>query len=175
LYQKEIIIIKNLQEIHSFSDAQSFRNYKQFNGNFEDYQNREISRLLRTAEINAHVYHYGYVRPPELMTYKRQSSFTSYHGTNKAEQLLSKQPKTFDYGPLQKLYSFTGSHPKSMEDWISKFDWKDKLQYHGNRNKNRPIHKHEKIKYRWMGWIEQNILRGKTIGGIKNFKTIAKL
>jgi len=78
-------------------------------------------------------------------------------------------PKEFDYGPLQNLAHFKGTHPAVMQSWIATFDWKEKLQYSGKRNPNRPIHKHEKLKTRLVTWIEQNLLAGNAIGGFKNY------
>ncbi|MEN8929366.1 MAG: hypothetical protein ABF240_10885, partial [Flavobacteriales bacterium] len=64
---------------------------------------------------------------------------------------------------------FKGTHPAVMADWMAKFDWKDKLQYSGAVNPNRPVHPHEKLKYRITSWIEKNILGGRLIGGFKNY------
>ena len=52
---------------------------------------------------------------------------------------------------------------------IAKFDWQHKLQYSGKRNPNRPMHKHEKLKYRVVTWIEQHLLNKRMIGGFRNY------
>lgn len=173
-YSKEIRIIKNHPNIHSWGDAQSFRMYDKKPSTWCDYKSKEGNRKLNTASAEATVFHYGYVRPPEHMTTKRKSSFSSFHGKEKASEILKNHQDLFDYGPLQKLKEFKGSHPKSMSDWIAKFDWKEHLQFSGSADKSRPIHKHEKFKYRFLGWIEQKFLNGKTIGGIKNYREVAK-
>jgi hypothetical protein len=67
-YPKEIRIIRNNPEIHSWRDAQSFRRIPGFNG--KNYFQKENTFLLKVAEVNAYVYHYGWVRPPELMQKK---------------------------------------------------------------------------------------------------------
>ncbi|MGK0436529.1 MAG: hypothetical protein ACJAX0_000766 [Flavobacteriales bacterium] len=36
-------------------------------------------------------------------------------------------------------------------------------------NLNRPIHPHEKLKYRVTSWVEKNLLGGELIGGFKNY------
>ncbi len=167
-YPKEIRIIKNNPKIHSWRDAQSFRKFEEFDYSPEDY-NAERGEKLNVKLMDAYIYHYGYVRPPEMMTYKSKVMHKNYHGSKKAEEIYAKEPEEFDYGPLQKLKKFDGTHPSVMENWIAKFNWTNKLQYSGNRNPNRPIHKHEKLKTRVVTWIEQNLLGGRTIGGFKNY------
>ena len=56
-----------------------------------------------------------------------------------------------------------------MQEWIAQFDWQDKLQYNGKPNLNRVPHKHEKLKNKILTFIEQSILKGKHIGGYKNY------
>ena len=171
-YPREIRIIKNKPEIHSWRDAQSFRKFEgEFGYQPEDY-NSEDSQKLNVVLIDAYIYHYGYVRPPEMMSYKSQVMNRSYHGKQKADWKFKNDPKVFDYGPLDKLSVFKGSHPESMKSWINKFDWEDKLQMTGKRNPNRPMHKHEKLKYRLATWIEQNLLGGRLIGGFKNYNLL---
>lgn len=166
-YNREIRIIRNLPEIHSWKDAQSFRKFDSWNGTFKDYQRKEGSEKLKVKELNVHVYHYGYVRPPVLMTKKRKVSSTSYHGENASE--ANTVPELYDYGPLNKTTDFKGTHPETMTEWMKKFDWKDQLQYTGKRNRNRPILKHEKPKYVLVSWLENNLRGGKSIGGFKNY------
>ena len=171
-YPREIRIIKNQPEIHSWRDAQSFRKFKgEFNYQPEEY-NSENSTKLNVVLIDAYIYHYGYVRPPEMMGYKSQVMNRSYHGKKKADIKFKNDPKVFDYGPLDKLSSFEGTHPEVMREWKSKFDWQNKLQMTGKRNPNRPIHKHEKLKYRVTTWVEQNLLGGRLIGGFKNYNLL---
>ncbi len=166
-YNREIRIIRNLPEIHSWKDAQSFRKFDIWEGGFNDYQRKEGTEKLKVIELNVNVYHYGYVRPPVLMTKKRKVSSKTYHGAEAKE--AQTVPDLYDYGPLNKLTVFKGSHPKTMAKWIAKFDWQKQLQYSGTRNVNRPIHKHEKIKYRFLSWLENAFRNGKPIGGFNNF------
>ena len=73
-YPKEIRIIRNNPEIHSWRDAQSFRRIPDFNG---DYFQKENTHKLKVAEAGACVYHYGWVRPPAMMQKKRVSFETT--------------------------------------------------------------------------------------------------
>ncbi len=167
-YPKEIRIIKNSKNIHSWRDAQSFRKFETFDYSPSDY-NSERGQKLKVKLIGAFIYHYGYVRPPHMMSYKSQVMHSSYHGKKKAAEIVAKQPKEFDYGPLHRLAKFEGTHPAVMSDWIAKFDWQHNLQYSGKRNPNRPMHKHEKLKYRVVTWIEQHLLNKRMIGGFRNY------
>lgn len=171
-YPQEIRIIRNRDDIHSWKDAQSFRSFETFEETFEDYSRKEGARKLNSKRIHADIFHYGYVRPPEMMTMKSKSSSTSYHGKEKSAERLKDLPIAWDYGPLNRIPVFKDTHPKVMEEWISKLDWVDKLQYSGNVNENRPSHKHERLKYRMLSFFEQSLLNGRSIGGFQNFKMI---
>lgn len=173
-YPKEIRIIRNRPEIHSWKDAQSFRKFDEFNYSFEDYIRKEGTKKLKVALSEACIYHYGWVRPPEMMSVKHRSNNNSFHGAKRAGEILKNLPQYFDYGPLDKLAVFNETHPAVMKDWIKKFDWEDKLQYGGPVNKHRLPHKHEKLKYRVLTFLEQNIFNGRELGGFKNYEIVRK-
>jgi hypothetical protein len=168
-YQKEIRIIRNDVSIHSWKDAQSFRKFTTWNGTFEDYQKKEDSQKLKVKLLDAHVYHYGFVRPPDIMSGKIKIQSDTYRGEEATKVLFDKLPTSFDYGPLHLVQEFKGTHPSVMNDWMAKYNWSNQLQYKGKVNPNRPIHKHEKIKYRLVSWIENTFRKGETIGGFKNY------
>lgn len=172
-YSKEIRIIRNLKEIHSWKDAQSFRYHSgEFHYQFQDYQKKEETRKLNVACINADIYHYGWVRPPEMMNKKRKTASGTYHGKEAAQKKFEKEELGFDYGPLQLVKKFKGSHPSTFRNWVNQIYWKEELQYSGKRRKKLQIAKHEKLKYRVLTWIESNILAGQRIGEFQNFKKI---
>jgi hypothetical protein len=172
-YPREIRVIRNLPQIHSWRDAQSFRYHLQpFTADYAHYQKKEGTRKLNVAQVDAYIYHYGWVRPPALMVRKQQSASETYRGKAETEKLFEQQNKVYRYGPLHKLPAFRGTHPKSMEKWIAALNWQDELQYSGKPMYNSPLQKHEKAKYRWLTWVEQKLLNGKQIGEFKNFKRI---
>lgn len=173
-YKREIRVIRNKPEIHSWKDAQSFRWFSKHDGTFQDYQKKEESRKLNVILVNAHIYHYGYVRPPEMMTSKTRKSSNSYRGEEATKEFLKDEPDAHDYGPLNKLRKFKGQHPAVMKEWMAKHDWSDQLQYSGGINPNRPKHKHERTKYRMVSWVENKLNGGKVIGGFKNYNIIGK-
>ena len=171
-YPKEIRIVRNRADIHSWESAQSFRKIPNFDG--INYRQQEGTYKLNVVELDAYVYHYGWVRPPRYMQSKKQALDTVHKGKIKVEEMYKKEPKEFDFGPLNELAIFNETHPKVMEEWIKKFNWKDKLQYEGKPNPYRKKHKHEMLKYRTLTFIEQNFLNGNHIGGFRNYKILKK-
>jgi hypothetical protein len=172
-YKKEIRIIRNHPSIHSWKDAQSFRLYESFEeNNYKEYQRSEGTRKLQVVQLNAQVYHYGFTRPPEIMSGKKKKTFATYHGAEKGKALLKNLPEAYDYGPLQHIPKFNGSHPKAMAPWIKDFHWKDQLQYSGRRRTDREIHKHERLKYRIISFLENTLLGGDSLFDFKNYKKI---
>jgi hypothetical protein len=124
------------------------------------------------VHIEAEVYHYGWVRPPQYMSKKKLNHDSFHHGSEKGKQLNEGVTDLFDYGPLNRLSVFSGEHPAVMNEWISRFDWNAQLQYQGDVKKGRPLHKHEKLKNRILTYLEQNFLGGRQIGGFKNYKLL---
>ncbi|MBB3701448.1 glycosyltransferase family 2 protein [Flammeovirga yaeyamensis] len=104
-YRHEIRVIKNNPEIYSYRDAQGFR--------------KGDNEKLRVKPINAFIYHYGWVRPPEKMMAK-QSNFSSLYNNGTP----SIEGAEFDYSEIDSLALFDGSHPKVMQNRIQKKNWK---------------------------------------------------
>ncbi len=171
-YPREIRVIRNLPEIHSWRDAQSFRIYNTFTPTMADYQRKEGTRKLNVAQIPAEIYHYGWVRPPSLMRKKQKSNSTSYHGKQATTKIFEKSADAFNYGPLDKVSVFKETHPASMADWILKLDWQNELQKSGKRKQTSSPEKYERLKYRLVTWLETHLLGGKHIGEFKNFRII---
>lgn len=167
-YPYEIRIIRNLPEIHSYQSAQSFRRFDYY----DNPRQEKGTHKLKVAKVDAEIYHYGWVRPPHLMQSKRKALDSVHWGKGRAEEHYEKVPKEFEYGPLNIVAEFKGSHPAVMQERIEEMNWQSKLQYSGRPNPNREKHKHEKMKYRILTWIEQNLLQGKQIGGFKNYELL---
>ncbi len=166
-YPKEIRVIRNNPEIHSWRDAQSFRRIPDFDG--INYFQKENTFKLKVAKVDACVYHYGWVRPPELMQKKRVSFETHKQGDPMAHILFKNEPEIFNYGNLSKLNIFKGTHPRVMEDFIKKFNWNHQLYPH---NKLIKKHKHDKLKYLMLSFIEERFFNGHQIAGFKNYELI---
>lgn len=155
-YKKEIRIIRNNSSIVSFKDAQSFV--------------RSDNSLLRVKQIPATIYHYGWVRPPQLMKSKK-SEHDSFHGESNVQKLKINQDY-FDYGPLKKIPLYKGSHPAIMGEWMKKFNWSHLLNYKTNYTPTRPKPKHERFKYKAISWVEKNLFGGREIFGYRNWRKI---
>ena len=155
-YKHEIRIIKNRPDIHSWRDAQSFRVIPHFDG--VSYMSKKGSRKLRVAKIDAYIYHYGWVRPPKIM--KMKSEF--------GEVIRD----AFDYGPMNTLSTFQGSHPALLASWQAKHEWKDAL-YETAPKGTKPLHKHQKLRVKVLTFLEGLLFNHHDeIGGFKNYDLI---
>jgi hypothetical protein len=171
-YPHEIRIVRNDPDLHSWESAQSFRRIPDFNG--INYRQQEGTHKLKVALIDAYVYHYGWVRPPNLMVNKKKALDTVHKGEKRVAEMYKDKSDEFDYGPLDRLAVFNETHPAVMSEMISKMNWKDKLQYSGKPDPSRELHKHEKFKYRLLSLIEKYFNGGKQIGGFRNYKLVRK-
>lgn len=151
-YSSEIRVVRNHIGVQSFRTAQSFR--------------RNL-RKLRVAMVDAEIFHYGWVRPPDLMREKSHHFFHTHFGKSKADELIGTKP--FDYGSLEHIPYFSETHPAVMKEWIAKFNWADQLQYTGT---SKVKHRHDRLKYRILTWIEQRIFNDRTRLGAKPYKTV---
>lgn len=73
--------------------------------------NNQKMRWPKAALANAHIYHYGHVRPLDAMN-KKQEAVERYW--NKTPQLLAKYQID-----TKALKQYVGNHPKVMHDWLS--------------------------------------------------------
>lgn len=169
-YSREIRIIRNDPEIHSWESAQSFRRIPGFDG--LNYRVQQGTRKLRVAAVDAYVYHYGWVRPPDLMVTKKKAFSTNHKGVEQAERMYAGAPTAFDYGPLDRLGVHRETHPAVMRQRIESMNWKDRLQYSGKPDPGREPHKHERLKYRFLTFIEQKLLGGRRIGEFANYRLV---
>ncbi len=149
-YQQEIRIVRNGIGVESFRDAQSFR---------------IKGRKLRVVHIPVYIYHYGWVRPPEVMGPKKAEQERYHTGR------LGNFSESFDYGPLGKVPEFKGKHPKVMEERIKSFFWGDKLNYSSKGKPLREPFKHERFKYKLIDFLEKKIFR-KPIFSYSNWEIV---
>ncbi len=169
-YKNEIRIVRNKPEIHSWQSAQSFRRFDYY----DNPRQPDGHHKLLVARVDAEIYHYGWVRPPHFMQNKRRSLDAVHWGVKKAEHYYNNAPAEFDYGPLNLLSRFEGTHPQVMQDMIAKMDWKDKLQYSGRPDPAREPHKHEKWRNRILSFIERTVLHGRELGGFHNYTLVKR-
>lgn len=172
-YPKEIRIIRNDKQIHSWRDAQSFRRIPDFKD--LNYFREKGTAKLNVIPLDAQIYHYGWVRPPKYMQNKKKQQDFIWSGAKRIQREYENQSEEFHYGPLSLTSHFKGTHPKIMKEWMSDFNWGDKLQEKCSIPKNRTTFRHERLKYRFITFIEKNFLGGKQIGGFKNYNIIKEI
>jgi hypothetical protein len=169
-YRREIRIVRNDPEIHSWESAQSFRRIPGFDG--LNYRQQEGTFRLKVAEVDAEIFHYGWVRPPAVMQNKIKIFSMNHHGREKIEKRIAahKYDRIFDYGNMDRLTRYPGTHPAVMKDWVARFDWKDQLRNRGPARSLNPVKaKHDRLKYRVISWIEKNLLSGRRLGEFRNY------
>lgn len=160
-YKNEIRIVRNNTGIYSYKDAQSFR--------------KNENKKLNVVEIDAHIYHYGWVRPPEIMQSKKKEQDSMHQGKIKTNTDYQEKSYEFEFGALGLIPVFPRTHPSVMSNLISKLSWKYKLNYSKKSKLTRPLMKHEKIKYRLLSFFENNLLGGRNLGGFKNYILLKKI
>ncbi len=151
-YRHEIRIIRNGIGVESRRSAQSFR---------------KGDRKLRVARVDAEIYHYGWVRPPDFMQRKSKVFHSIHYGKENAEAVYTGAPERFDYRPLDGLPGFTETHPKVMEERIQRFDWGDELK--GDPGPNRELQKHERLKYRFLTFLDKHVPPLRGLGEYQNW------
>ena len=174
-YRREIRIVRNQREIHSWESAQSFRKIPGFNG--LNYRQQAGTYKLNVAKVDAEIFHYGWVRPPRLMQNKIKAFSINHRGKEGVAEMEAAHhfDRVFDYGNLSKYTRYEGSHPAVMKPWMEGFDWKDQLRFTGPTRSQNPFRaKHDKLKYRVITWIEKNLLGGGRLGEFANYILLKK-
>ncbi|MGM0579329.1 MAG: hypothetical protein ACQETL_01525 [Bacteroidota bacterium] len=167
-YPWEIRIVRNKKDIHSWKSAQSFRRIPNFDG--LNYRVKEGTYKLGVKKLDAYIYHYGWVRPPKLMT-KKSASLSRIH-SNKVDEMDFEQPKKFNYGAMLRFPKFNGTHPKVMNEWIAAMDWKDELDFTSKSNQSDKQWNKKRLKKQILTWVENKILGGKKLFTTKNYKLV---
>jgi len=142
-YRQEIRIIKNHRNIRSWKDAQGFRTAD--------------GKKLRVAKINACIYHYGWVKHPKYQQQKQAQFHRLWHDDNYMEKNVL-GVEEFDYGTIDSLKHFQGTHPAVMQERIQRMDWTFDVD---------PTKKNFGMKAKFLHWIEQKT--GWRVGEYKNF------
>jgi hypothetical protein len=109
-YLDEIRIVRNRNDIFSYRDAQGFRKLP--------------NEKLNVKKIDAFVYHYGWVKSPEVMQKKQETFNKLWHDDKWLEDNVIKAVE-FDYeSHIDQLTFFSESHPFVMQKRISEKNWK---------------------------------------------------
>jgi len=146
-YRQEIRIIRNQPTITSYRDAQGFRT-------IED-------KKLNVKWIEAYIYHYGWVKSPEIQKEKLKNSINFWANDHDATSIKKHYENDFDYSEVDSLTTFNGTHPAVMQARLERVNWKFDFDIR---------EKKLSLKNRFRTWIEK--LSGWRIGEYKNFKVI---
>lgn len=142
-YRNEIRIVRNDKAISSYRDAQGFR---------------KNDEKLKVKAIDAYIYHYGWVKPPEAQQAKQQTFHKLWHTDEWMKKNIPQVDK-FDYSLIDSVKHFTGTHPQVMQNRISKMNWKFSFD---------PTRKKLSLKQKAFLFFEKNF--GWRIGEYKNYK-----
>ena len=145
-YDKEIRIIRNDKSIRSYRDAQGFR---------------KNDRKLNVKQIDASIYHYGWVKHPELQQHKRENFGKLWSDAEQTESDKQKQD-LFNYvNDADSLIKFSGTHPITMQQRIKDKNWQINFDL-------------AKKKLSFKDWLLYKIekLTGKRLFNYKNYRTI---
>ncbi len=145
-YRKEIRVIRPSQNIYSYKDAQGFR--------------KNDNKVLNVKQIDAFVYHYGWVKKPEIMQQKQENFHKLWHDDNWVEKNVPKRNE-FDYSNINSLTVFTETHPKVMNNRLEQSNWKFDFDL---------SYKNYSFKTRLKLIVEK--LCGYRIGEYKNYKIV---
>jgi hypothetical protein len=144
-YRHEIRIVRNDRNIASYRDAQGFR---------------KNNKKLKVKNINASIYHYGWVKDPRKQQAKQQSFNRLWHDQNWMEKNI-KTADEFDYSAIDSLTIFEGTHPQEMQKRVDEINW------HFDWD---PSAKKFSLKNRLMYVIEK--ITGKRLFEYKNYKIV---
>lgn len=108
-YRQEIRVIRNNKNICSYRDAQGFRTID--------------NQKLNVKMIDAYMYHYGWVKPPEVQKAKMKSSINFWEKDEIAEKKKKEYEETFDYSGIDSLAAFEGTHPTVMQARLERVNW----------------------------------------------------
>jgi hypothetical protein len=144
-YRREVRVIRNDRQIRSWLDAQGFR---------------KDGRKLFVAPVDAAVFHYGWVKPPEAQQAKQQTFHRYWHTDRWIEKSVPKSG-TFDYTGMDFLSPFAGSHPQVMGKRILSQNWQFSPDQSG---------KGHSVKAAILHFIEKKT--GWRVGEYRNYKIV---
>src|ERR1039457_1514740 len=106
-YRKEVRIIRNDKKIRSYKDAQGFR---------------KQDKPLNVMPVDAFIYHYGWVKPPEFQQARLNYFHSLWHNEKWIKKNISPH-EAFDYLTIDSLEQFQGTHPAVMQARIGRTNW----------------------------------------------------
>lgn len=145
-YRREIRVIRNTGKVRSYKDAQGFRTVD--------------NQKLKVKLIDAYIYHYGWVKPPEIQREKMKSSINFWgegHDVDKIKEVL----EAFDYSEIDSLTLFEATHPAVMQARIDSVNWMFNYDIH-----------EKKLSFKNQVKMIIEKLTGYRIGEYRNYKVV---
>ncbi len=107
-YHKEVRIIRHNKNLKAYKDAQGFRlNEKKIN----------------VKQINASIYHYGWVKSPAQMIAKQKNVSRYWNEETDDWKNYVKTEDVYDFNEFDSLVKFAGTHPLVMQKRVSEQQW----------------------------------------------------
>jgi hypothetical protein len=144
--RREVRVIKNNKQIYSYGDALGFR--------------KNDNEKLKVKSVKATIYHYGWVRPPQIMQQKQANFQRLWHNDQWIEKYVV-DTSDYDYSQIEWLSEYKGSHPAVMQIRIESINWEFRFDLSKRKTK---------FKYKVKRLIER--LTGYVVGEFRNYKII---
>lgn len=145
-YRREIRVIRPTGNVVAYRDAQGFRKIN--------------NQKLHVKLIDAFIYHYGWVKPPEKQRAKLQN-FGRFWNDDSRMAHIRQRADEFDYSGIDALALFEGTHPAVMQARVDRMNWQFNFDIRQKKYsfKNRILMAIQK----WTGW---------RIGEYRNYKLL---
>jgi len=129
-YRREIRVIRKNPSIYSYFDAQGFR------------KGNDVK--LNVKPTDGWIHHYGMVRHPKIQ-YEKRVNVNKHFWNNKLKDHYEYKADELDYGSVDLLEQFKGSHPEVIRERIAKINWTFDHDISINRMP---------LKYKFKKWVE---------------------
>jgi glycosyltransferase involved in cell wall biosynthesis len=146
-YRREIRVVKFDPTVHSYKDAQGFR---------------KAGKKMHAKLIDASIYHYGWVKPPQGLNNKVRNFTQFYHDDAWLAENVPEDYQ-FDYENAERLTRFEGTHPKAAQARVSRMQWPFQFDPQVLRDKMSLRRKVLQQIEDWTGW---------RIGEYRNYKLL---
>ncbi|GAB4040282.1 glycosyltransferase family protein [Spirosoma gilvum] len=143
-YRREIRVVRNTGNVVSYKDAQGFRT--------------RDNQKLKVKLIDAYIYHYGWVKPPDLQKNRLRYANHFWHTDPGKIAEVEASQENFDYSEIDSLALFKGKHPAVMQPRVDRLNWN--FTFDTSR-------KHYTLRVRFLTFIEK--LTGWRVGEYKNY------
>ncbi len=119
IHKHEIRIFRTGLGVRSFRDSQGFRKFS----SIENYNSgTEAGEKLFVKKIDAAIFHYNGVRPPNLFRKKAEEMGSFYKNENEVREELN--ARNYNWDDVDRVELFSKPHPALMQPKVNAQDWK---------------------------------------------------